>query len=135
MYKCVNDMKKILNICVCILLLVACKPKSYMGDLPELTPNTDTQAVLALNPRAVVDTEDPNLVHLLMDEKDGWVGMWQVGNKRYTQFCVDRRFEFAGEYTVKASAYNKNGVAPLSMSSLPSRPWTNRSATTRTTVH
>ena len=93
--------------------MAGCKPKSYMDDLPDLVPNTDAGVVEALNPRAVVDDKDPNLVHLIMDEKDGWVGMWQVGNKRYTQSRVDRRFEFAGDYTVKASAYNKNGVAPM----------------------
>ena len=95
------------------IIYVGCKPKNYMGSLPELTPNADSAAVLAMHPRAVVDDKDPNMVHLMMDETDGWVGMWQVGNKRYTKFCVDRRFEFAGDYTVKAYAYNKNGVTPM----------------------
>ena len=98
---------------VLAVIMAGCKPKSYMDDLPDLVPNTDAGVVEALNPRAVVDDKDPNLVHLIMDEKVGWVGMWQVGNKRYTQSRVDRRFEFAGDYTVKASAYNKNGVAPM----------------------
>lgn len=92
--------------------MAGCKPKSYMNDLPDLVPNTDASVVQALNPRAVVNSEDPNMVHLIMDEVDGWVGMWQVGSKRYTKACVDRRFEFAGDYTVQASAYNKNGVTP-----------------------
>lgn len=94
------------------VLMAGCKPKSYMNDLPDLVPNTDASVVQALNPRALVDSEDPNMVHLIMDEVDGWVGMWQVGNKRYTKACVDHRFEFAGDYTVQASAYNKNGVTP-----------------------
>lgn len=94
------------------LIGFGCKPKSYMGDLPELVPNNDAQVVMALHPRAEIDANDPNMVHLIMDEVDGWVGMWQVGNKRYTKSRVDRRFEFAGEYTVLASAYNKNGVTP-----------------------
>lgn len=107
------DMKKVLIIsCSLLILLSACKPKSYMGDLPELQPNTDTAAVLAMNPRAELDAKDPNMVHLVMDEQDGWVPVWTVGTKRYTQQRVDRRFEFAGDYTVTASAYNKNGMAP-----------------------
>ena len=95
-----------------LVLMIGCKPKNYMDDLPGLVPNTDAAVVESLHPRAVVDTDDPNMVHLMMDEIDGWVGMWQVGNKRYTRSRVDRRFEFAGDYTVMASAYNKNGVAP-----------------------
>lgn len=98
--------------CLLSIICIGCKPKSYMGDLPTLTPNTDSAAVLALHPRAVVDEKDPNLVHLIMDNVDGWVGVWTVGNKIYTQNRVDRRFEFAGNYTVKAGAYNNNGVTP-----------------------
>lgn len=94
------------------LFLAACKPKSYMDDLPVLEPNTDVAVVATMNPRAVVDDNDPNMVHLVMDEQDGWVPVWTIGTKRYTQQRVDRRFEFAGDYTVTASAYNKNGMAP-----------------------
>ena len=79
------------------VIIAGCKPKSYMDDLPDLVPNTDAGVVEALNPRAVVDDKDPNLVHLIMDEKDGWVGRWQVGNKGYTQSRVGRRVEFAGD--------------------------------------
>lgn len=83
-----------------------------MGDLPTLTPNTDAELVKSLNPRAIVDDKDPNLVHFIMDERDGVVGIWRIGTKRFTQFRVDRRFEFAGDYTVQASLYNHNGPAP-----------------------
>lgn len=95
-----------------LLMLVGCKPKNYMGELPALTPNTDVEVVKAMHPRAVVDEKDPNMVHFIMDNVDGWVGIWTIGTKRFTQQTLDRRFEFAGDYTVKASAYNKNGVAP-----------------------
>lgn len=95
-----------------LIALVGCKPKDYMGDLPVLSVNTDAAEVIAMNPRAVVDTEDPNMVHFMMDEREGWVAVWTIGTKRYTQQCVDRRFEFAGTYTVTAAAYNKNGMAP-----------------------
>lgn len=104
----------IISCCIAAVLIafMGCKPKSYMGDLPELTPNTDAQVVKSMNPRAIVDSEDPNLVHFIMDEVDGWVAVWTIGTKRYTRQQVDRRFEFMGDYTVMAEAYNKNGMAP-----------------------
>lgn len=95
-----------------ITLLVACKPSNYLDQLPDYQPNTDPNVVLNLNPRAIVDEQDPNLVHLIMDDADGWVGLWTIGSKRYAQNHLDRRFEFAGDYTVQAAAYNKYGVAP-----------------------
>lgn len=100
--------------CIVTLSLLSggCKPKSYMGDLPEWIPNTDSSVVLNMHPRAEADAVDPNMVHLVMDDVDGWVGLWTIGNKRYAQNRVDRRFEFAGDYHIKASAYNKYGVAP-----------------------
>ena len=102
----------IIGVVTLALSATGCKPKSYMGDIPELTPNTDSTVVLNLHPRAIIDSVDPNMVHLIMDDVEGWVGLWTIGNKRYAQNRVDRRFEFAGDYNVTASAYNKNGVAP-----------------------
>lgn len=102
----------IIGVVTLALSATGCKPKSYMGDIPELTPNTDSTVVLNLHPRAIIDSVDPNMVHLIMDDVEGWVGLWTIGNKRYAQNRVDRRFEFAGDYHVTASAYNKNGVAP-----------------------
>lgn len=95
-----------------LMVISGCKPKDYMGNLPDLQTNTDTEQVIAMNPRAIVDDQDPNMVHFIMDEIDGWVAVWTIGTKRYTQQRVDKRFEFAGDYTVTAAAYNKNGIAP-----------------------
>ncbi len=95
-----------------LLIMIGCKPKNFMDDLPTLEANTNADVVAAMNPRAVVDAEDPNMVHFIMDVAEGWVAVWTIGTKRYTQQCVDRRFEFAGNYTVEAAAYNKNGMAP-----------------------
>lgn len=107
-------MKK--NYLYCLLVIMGltagCKPKNYLDDLPPLQPNTETSVVQSMNPRAIVDQEDPNMVHFIMDEKEGWVAVWTIGTKRFTRQSLDRRFEFAGDYTVTAAAYNKNGMAP-----------------------
>ncbi len=94
------------------ILIVACKPGNYVDDIPEFTPNNDSSIVLSLNPRAIVDSVDPNMVHLIMDDKEGWVGVWTIGTKRFAQNKLDRRFEFAGDYVVQAAAYNKYGLTP-----------------------
>ena len=106
------EKKSVLYVLLMLLVLVGCKPQNYMDDLPQLEANTSADVVAAMNPRAVVDTEDPNMVHFIMDASEGWVAVWSIGTKRYTQSCVDRRFEFAGNYTIEAAAYNKNGMAP-----------------------
>ena len=95
-----------------LFAFVACKPKDYMKDLETVVPNTDSSVVANLHPRVEIDAENPNLVHFIMDETDGYVGVWFIGGRRYPQSRLDRYYEFAGDYTVQAFAYNHFGTTP-----------------------
>ncbi|MCQ2324936.1 MAG: hypothetical protein MJZ58_01940 [Paludibacteraceae bacterium] len=101
-----------LSLVVLAVLATACKPKNYMNSLEELVPNTDSTLVLKMHPRCEIDAKDPNLVHFRMDDVEGWVGMWEIGGRRYTTNSWDSRFQFAGDYAVRVSAYNHHGPTP-----------------------
>ena len=96
---------------VATLLLASCKPGNY--DIPAYHTHTDAQAVLDLNPRAIPDSDNPNRITFTMDERPGLVGVWFISGKRYAQPTVSRYYDFAGEYVVKAFAYDHDGVYPM----------------------
>lgn len=98
-----------------LVAVSACKPKDF--SLSDLTPNTDSTVVNKLNPRVVPSDTNPNMMIFTMDEVKNLVGVWLIGGKRFAQPVVSRYYDFAGQYTVQAFAYDHNGTyPPLSIS-------------------
>ncbi|MCD7973785.1 MAG: hypothetical protein LUG18_14195 [Candidatus Azobacteroides sp.] len=93
-----------------ILSFFACNPQE--DKLETFVPNTDSEVVRSLNPRAIPDADDPNSVTFTMDDVNGLVGVWEINGTLYPRNQVVRYYDFPGEYEVKAFAYNRNGVFP-----------------------
>jgi len=101
---------KYIFIGIMMAAIAGCRPKNY--ELPELIQHTDASAVNQLHPRVATSDTNPNLMVFTMDEVEGMVGVWFIGGKRYAQPVVTRYYDFAGDYTAQAFAYDHNGTYP-----------------------
>lgn len=103
-----NASTYILLNCLVVIVAMSCQPQEKKLDNPIL-PQT-TALVEQLKPRITPSAENPNDIVFEMNEADGVVGVWLINAKYYPVSRVVLHYEFAGDYTAQAFAYNHNGT-------------------------